>query len=115
MALYFIETEAFTKRIGDLGLEGELRDLQNALLRNPAAGDLERDTGGLLKVRMRDRRRSKGKSGGARVHYLYLDRHGVIYLMFVYGKDEQAKLTPRQKKELKTVVDAIKLEWDKRT
>lgn len=115
LALYFIETKTFTKRIGDLGLEEELRGLQDDLLRDPAAGVLDGGTGGLRKVRMRDRRRSKGKRGGARVHYLYLDREGLIYLMFVYGKDEQAMLTPRQKKELKVVVDAIKSEWDTRT
>jgi hypothetical protein len=114
LILYFIETRVFTKRITALGLEENLRELQNALVEDPAAGDVDSGTGGLRKVRMRDRRRTKGKRSGARVHYLYLEPHSVIYLLFVYGKDEQTRLTAREKKELKAVVDAIRSEWAKR-
>lgn len=114
MILYFIETRVFTRRIAALGLEENLRELQNALVADPAAGDVDSGTGGLRKVRMRDRRRTKGKRSGARVHYLYLEGHSVIYLLFVYGKDEQTRLTAREKKELEAVVDAIRSEWAKR-
>lgn len=111
MILYFIETRIFTKRITALGLEENLRELQDALAKDPLAGDVDAGTGGLRKVRMRDRRRTKGKRSGARVHYLYLEAHSVVYLLFVYGKDERTTLTAREKKELKGVVDRIKSEW----
>lgn len=114
LIVYFIETRVFTKRITALGLEENLRELQNALAEDPVAGDIDPGTGGLRKVRMRDRRRTKGKRSGARVHYLYLEAHSVIYLLFVYGKDEQATLTAREKAELRAVVDAIRSEWAKR-
>lgn len=101
----------FTRRIVALGLEDALRDLQLMLLDRPEAGDLDPGTGGLRKVRVRDPKRGKGKRGGARVHYLWLSHRSVIYLMFVYGKDEIATLSADQKRELRQVVEAIKREW----
>lgn len=41
----------------------------------------------------------------------HLAAHGVIYLLFVYGKDEQSTLSRDQKKRLEVVVDSIKREW----
>ncbi|MGH7649257.1 MAG: hypothetical protein ACREND_14160 [Gemmatimonadaceae bacterium] len=96
-----------------LGLEDELQDLQSALLADPSAGDTDPGTGGLRKVRLRAAARHKGKRGGARAHYLYLAAHGVIYLLFVYGKDEQSTLSRDQKKRLAAVVHSIKQEWVK--
>ena len=112
MHLYFIETNVFTKRVIQLGLENELHDLQGELLANPTAGDTDAGTGGLRKIRMRATRRAKGKRGGARAHYLYLAAHGVIYLLFVYGKDEQSTLSRDQKRQLKAMVESIKREWN---
>lgn len=112
LSLYFIETVAFTRRINALGLAPELKALQELLVASPMAGATDAGTGGLRKVRLPDPKRGKGKRSGARVHYLYLAAHDVIYLVFVYGKDEQDKLTPAQKKQLKSVADAIKRDWD---
>jgi len=110
--LYFIETNVFTKRVIQLGLENELHDLQGELLANPTAGDTDAGTGGLRKIRMRATRRAKGKRGGARAHYLYLAAHGVIYLLFVYGKDQQSTLSRDQKRQLRAMVESIKREWN---
>ena len=88
--------------------------MQNELLANPLTGDTDPGTGGLRKIRMRATARQKGKRGGARVHYLYLAAHGVIYLLYVYGKDERSALTADQKKQLKRAVEHIKSEWDER-
>lgn len=81
------------------------------MLANPTAGDTDAGTGGLRKVRMRAARRGQGKRGGARAHYLYRAAHGVIYLLFVYGKDERSTLSRDQKRQLKAVVESIKDEW----
>lgn len=113
MHLCFIETTVFTKRVMQLGLEDELQDLQSALLANPTVGDTDTGTGGLRKIRMRAAARHKGKRGGARAHYLYVAAHGVIYLLFVYGKDEQSTLSRDQKRRLAAVVHSIKQEWAK--
>jgi len=106
--LTFVETTAFTKRLAALGLEESLRELQLALIENPEAGDVEPATGGLRKVRLGDPTRGKGKRGGARVHYLWLSHTSVIYLIYVYSKNEATALTAEQKRELRAVVTLIK-------
>jgi hypothetical protein len=106
----FVETTVFTRRIGRLGLEDGLRELQRELLENPEAGALDPGTGGLRKVRMAVPHSGKGKRGGARVHYLLLPHKKLIYLLFVYGKDEVATLGEEQKRQLRAVVEAIKRE-----
>ena len=110
MRLTFVEASAFTRRIGEHGLDEDLRELQQDLLRNPEKGALDPGTGGLRKVRMRVRSTGKGKSSGARVHYLYLSKDRVIYLIYLYVKADQGTLTPEQKKELRLVVEAFKRE-----
>lgn len=111
MSLCFIETAVFTRRVSALGLEDDLRRLQLDLVKDPLAGDTDAGTGGLRKVRMADGVRRKGKRGGSRVHYLYLAKHDVVYLLFVYTKDESAALTATQKRELKKISEAIRAEW----
>jgi hypothetical protein len=108
----FIETAVFTRRLVSLGLDRALRDLQLMLLKDPTAGDLDPGTGGLRKVRMPDPSRSKGKRSGARVHYLWLPRARVVYLLFVYSKDEKITLSLAEKRQLRTVVKAIRMEYD---
>lgn len=110
MQFSFVETTVFTRRIGHLGLEDGVRNLQLALLDNPEAGPVDPGTGGLRKVRMAIPHSGKGKRGGARVHYLLLPHKRLIYLMYVYGKDETATLNQEQKKLLREVVEAIKRE-----
>jgi len=106
--LTFVETTVFTKRVTALRLEESLQMLQQELIANPEAGDLEPGTGGLRKIRMRDPGRGKGKRGGARVHYLWLKHKDRIYLIFVYGKNESAKLTAEQKRQLRQVATQIR-------
>jgi hypothetical protein len=105
--LTFVETTVFTKRVTALGLEDSLRILQQELLADPEAGDVEPGTGGLRKIRMRDPGRGKGKRGGARVH-LWLKHKDRIYLIFVYGKHESAKLTADQKHQLRQIATQIR-------
>ena len=110
MEFRFVESAVFTKRITRMGLEPELRELQLELLEDPAAGDIDPGTGGLRKVRMPDRRRGKGKRGGARVHYLFLPHASLICFAFVYGKDESDSLTADQKTALRAMAELLKRE-----
>lgn len=100
----------FTKRVARLGLESVLRDLQLELEQNPEAGDLDPGTGGLRKTRIPDPGRQKGKRGGARVHYLWLQHRETVYLVFIYGKGEVDTLTDEQKRPLRMIVEGIKKE-----
>ncbi len=111
MKLWFVETHSFTKRIARFGLEEDLRGLQADLQANPGAGDTDPGTGGLRKIRMTAAARGKGKRSGARVLYLWLPEHEVVYLLFVYGKNDQSTLEPAQKRQLKGIVEKIKSEF----
>lgn len=85
-----------------------MRGLQLELLENPEAGEVEPATAGLRKIRLGDPTRGKGKRGGAPVHYLWLPHRGLIYLMYVYGKNEASSLTLEQKKRLREIVVQIR-------
>jgi hypothetical protein len=61
MEYLFVETTPFTQAIVKLGLDEDLRKLQDELLRNPTAGDLDPGACGLRKVRMTDATRGQGK------------------------------------------------------
>lgn len=100
MEYAFVEMAAFTSRIVKLGLDDDLRKLEDQLLRNPTAGDLDPGACGLRKVRMGDATRGQGKRFGARVHYLFVPHRSTIYLFNVYPKDAQDALAPEQKKAL---------------
>ena len=104
----FIEAPEFTRRVMKFGLEQELRDLENELIRNPKAGDVDPTVCGLRKIRLRDRGRGQGKRSGARVHYLFAPHRETIYLVFVYRKDVQKVLTTEQRDALCRWVRAMK-------
>lgn len=106
MKAIFVELPAFARnRATYLNDEG-FRTLQNLLMRDPEAGDVIPETGGLRKLRFRDARRAKGKRGGLRVVYYWWAAGFQFWLFTVYDKDEMADLTPKQKTALKILVKA---------
>ena len=50
----------------------------------------------------------RGKSGGVRVIYYFFDDDNPLYAIFLYVKNEQANLTPEQKKEVPSLAATIK-------
>jgi hypothetical protein len=88
------------------------RAFQNELLECPEKGDLIKGASGVRKARMR--LPGRGKSGSARVIYLYLENHAVIYFLALYTKKEQTDLSSDQKKALCAVVEEIKQAWRNR-
>lgn len=102
--IYFIETSVFTKRVDDLGNE-ILYAIQDDLLKDPQRGATVAGTGGARKARTADPGRGKGKRSGVRYMYVYFQETQTIYLLFLYGKDEQDDLTKEQKKIVEKLVD----------
>lgn len=82
------------------------RSLQEAMMRNPEAGDVIEGTGGLRKLRHGNMRRGKGKRGGLRVIYYWWDGHSQFWLFTLYDKDEMDDLSSDQKKVLKRMLKA---------
>ena|SRR5688572_18091429 len=101
----FRETKSFTKNVQTLLAENNYFAFQNYLLENYLLGDLIPGGGGLRKIRWRAK--GKGKSGGVRIIYYFASEKGYIYLMAIYGKNQQADL---DKDKLKRLAEQVK-EW----
>lgn len=61
MKAVFVELPAFTRYRADYLDDEGFRGLQEAMMKNPEAGDVIEGTGGLRKLRHGDPRRGKGK------------------------------------------------------
>ena len=104
--LTIVETSAFARRAEKLLSAEEHEDLIFYLALHPQSGDEIPGTGGVRKVRFAAR--GKGKSGGVRVIYYFFDGENPLYAIFLYGKNEQANLTPKQKREVSAFAATLK-------
>jgi len=107
----FVELPAFSRHRASYLDDAAFGKLQEALMRNPEAGDVIEGTGGLRKLRFADSRRGKGKRGGLRIVYYWWVSGAQFWLYTLYDKDEMDDLTTRERKALK---GALKLELDAR-
>ena len=79
--------------------------MELAIVSDPDAHPVMPGMGGIRKARWA--RHGGGKSGGVRTIYYYRVADSKIYLLFVYAKNEQADLTPEQRKQARRVVEVI--------
>lgn len=106
--IHFVESPGFTKRIDKLASLDVLFSLQSDLARNPLHGDLMEGCGGARKGRVGDKGSGKGKSGGFRYVYLYIEIAGTIYLLHFFGKNEKANLSKAERNEVAKLVKELK-------
>lgn len=106
MRALFVELPAFTRYRADYLDDDGFRGLQEAMLKNPEAGDVIEGTGGLRKLRHGDPRRGKGKRGGLRVIYYWWDGGRQFWLFTLYDKDEMSDLSAQDRKVLKGMLKA---------
>jgi mRNA-degrading endonuclease RelE of RelBE toxin-antitoxin system len=101
MKAVFVEMSTFSRHRADYLDDDGFRDLQEAMMKNPEAGDVIEGTGGLRKLRHGDPRRGKGKRGGLRVIYYWWDGGLQFWLFTLYDKDELNDLSAEQKRAFK--------------
>lgn len=106
MKALFVELPAFAKYRADYLDDEGFRGLQQAMLKNPEAGDVIEGTGGIRKLRHGDPRRGKGKRGGLRVIYYWWDGGRQFWLFTLYDKDEMEDLGADEKKALRRMLKA---------
>lgn len=109
--LEFVELLPFTRRLESLAKERAddvLLQIQSDLLANPKRGKVVEGTAGVRKARVANPARGKGKSGGFRYLYFYIEQEGQIFLLMIFSKDEQDDLTGEQKKKLAKAVQELK-------
>jgi hypothetical protein len=82
--------------------------MEQDLLEDPERGVLIGGTGGVRKLRVA--LPGRGRSGGARVIYLYLAPRGRVYLLLAYAKHEAADLSPRGKALMRRLVRRLEEE-----
>ena len=76
-----------------------LLEIQNDLLGNPTRGPVIEGTSGVRKSRAADPTRGKGKSGGFRYMYYYIERDRQIFPLMVFNKNEQDNLTKKTERD----------------
>lgn len=85
--------------------EVERKAIIDYLAEHPRSGDVMEGTGGIRKLRWS--RGGRGKSGGVRVVYYYHDERIPLYLLTVFGKNEQSNLSRAERNELAKLVDLL--------
>jgi len=100
-----VETPGYLAIASKLFSEEERSAIVSLLATEPEAGDLMQGTGGFRKVRVA--RRGMGKSGGARIIYIFRNSTYPLFLITVFAKNEKANLSKRERNELKKRADQI--------
>jgi len=97
-----IETPTFTRRADALLTTEERAELIRALAENPRGGALIPGMGGARKMRFAGA--GKGKRGGFRVIWYVAGDETPILALLLYGKNDQADLTPDQKRAFVAII-----------
>lgn len=101
------ETPTFTRQSDKLFNEVEKRELIDFLAENPLSGDEIPGTGGVRKVRFAAS--GRGKRGGARIIYYYLDDDMPVYALLAYAKNAKTDMTADDKKAVRLLTKALKM------
>lgn len=111
--LEFVYLPLFERTRAGVLDDAEVKALEDELLANPRAGQVMVNTGGVRKVRAAQQ--GRGKSGSARVAYLYVPEQATVYFILAFPKNVQGNLTADQKKQVRAIVAQIKSEdWPRR-
>ncbi|HXQ24885.1 MAG TPA: type II toxin-antitoxin system RelE/ParE family toxin [Candidatus Acidoferrales bacterium] len=109
--MVFIESLVFTRRLRELAAgsaDQVLRAIEDDLLANPHRGPMVKGLAGIRKARITNPGRGKGKRGGFRYLYLYLEHRSHVHLLFLLDKNEQDDLNPVERNQLRSLVASIK-------
>jgi hypothetical protein len=104
-----VELPLFQRLARDVWDDAEREAFVDFIARNPEAGDVIPETGGVRKVRWR--RQGSGKRGGARVIYFYHDPQMPLFLMLAYAKAEREDMTPDQMKQVRALAAVLRQEY----
>lgn len=108
MRLTFVYLRLFDATAEDMLSDADMQRAEQALLDNPWRGDVESGTGGVRKLRVAVH--GRGKRGGARVMYLYVERTAHVFFILAYLKNAQGTLSEREKKQVRALVTMLSLE-----
>jgi hypothetical protein len=104
--LAFVYLESFERTSKGILSDEDMARVEIELSDNPYAGKVISDTGGVRKVRAAIA--GRGKRGGARILYYYVDPRLTVYFLFAYVKNRQSDVTPAQKAFFRQIIEEIK-------
>jgi mRNA-degrading endonuclease RelE of RelBE toxin-antitoxin system len=100
-----VEMREFIRSAAVVLTSDQIDEIKTFLAFNPMGGDLIPGTGGARKLRWAAK--GKGKRGGARVIYYFLNPNRPLFLLSAYAKSVKVDLTERQKQELRSIVSQL--------
>jgi hypothetical protein len=106
------ELPEYIRTAAKLLSEDERQDVIDYLSEHPKSGDLIEGTGGIRKLRWA--RGGRGKSGGVRVIYYVHSEIMPLYLLTLFGKNEQANLSKADRNALAKLVQILVDTWMER-
>jgi hypothetical protein len=100
-----VETPTYLALANKLFSEEERADIVALVAADPQCGDVMRGTGGFRKVRVV--RKGMGKSGGARVVYIWRNQRFPVFLITVFPKNQKENLSMAERNALRKRADII--------
>jgi hypothetical protein len=100
------ELELFARQATGIWDDDERETFIDYIARNPEAGDIIPESGGVRKIRWR--RPGTGKRGGVRVIYFYYHADAPLYLLMIYAKARQEDLSPDAKRAVQMLAARLK-------
>lgn len=99
----FIESKLFSRLVGEYLTDDEYARLQGTLIEAPEGGALVPGSGGVRKLRWAQP--GRGKRGGIRVIYYAKTREGVIWMLTIYAKNEEANIPAHVLRKIREEID----------
>ncbi len=104
--LNFVQLDPFPPAWSRMGLGDEdLQALEIAIMTNPTGPPVVKGTGGLRKVRFAPASWNTGKSGAARVFFVFFPEYGLVALIYATRKNEEEELSESSKKAIKQLIE----------
>lgn len=104
----FTREKSFDADWESLNLDDEaLRALETAIMADPSGPAVVPGTGGLRKVRFTPESWGTGKSGAARICYVYFEDLSQVFLLLAYSKGHRETLTAKEKQIIKKLIGEI--------
>jgi mRNA-degrading endonuclease RelE of RelBE toxin-antitoxin system len=100
-----LETPFFLRKAATLLDEGERSELVVFLGKNPEAGDIIPETGGVRKLRWAAQ--GRGKRGGVRLIYYFHSDTFPLFLLTVYAKNQKANLTRAERNDFQKLIPLL--------
>ena len=97
-----VETPSYLADAERLFSPGERMAIVDRLAANPTCGVVISGSGGIRKVRFGFG--ARGKSGGARIMYLFSGASLPVFALAVFAKNEKANLSPAERNALARMV-----------